>query len=86
MQREYTPALRDPSFFIRKFRLEVVDGPEHGRRVDSLGDELTIGSAASATAPTSAEPAASAVANSPAAAKPHTKPHVSRHDLYEDRN
>src|SRR5262249_30014635 len=44
MQREYTPALRDAAFFIRKFRLEVMDGPERGRRVDSLSDELTIGS------------------------------------------
>src|SRR5215470_14812158 len=43
MQREYTPALRDPVFFIRKFRLEVVEGPERGRYVDSLTDELTIG-------------------------------------------
>ena len=44
MQREHTPALRDPSFFIRRFRLEVVDGPERGRHVDSITDELTIGS------------------------------------------
>jgi DNA-binding NtrC family response regulator len=43
MQREYTPALRDPAFFIRKFQLEVVEGPERGTRVDSLADELTIG-------------------------------------------
>lgn len=43
MQREYTPALRGPSLFIRKFQLEVVDGPDRGRRVDALTDELTIG-------------------------------------------
>ena len=43
MQREYTPALREPAFFIRKFQLEVVEGPERGTRVDSLTDELTIG-------------------------------------------
>src|ERR1041384_1327428 len=43
MQREYTPALREPAFFIRKFQLEVVEGPERGARVDSLTDELTIG-------------------------------------------
>src|SRR5262249_41418910 len=43
MQREYTPALRAPVLFIRKFQLEVVEGPERGKRVDSLTDELTIG-------------------------------------------
>src|SRR5215470_8054421 len=43
MQREYTPALRAPAFFIRKFQLEVVEGPERGRRVESSTDELTIG-------------------------------------------
>src|ERR1041384_8075859 len=43
MQREYTPALREPAFFIRKFQLEVVEGPERGTRVDSLTDEVTIG-------------------------------------------
>src|SRR5262249_35418287 len=43
MQREYTPALRAPAFFIRKFQLEVVEGPERGLRVDSLTDDLTMG-------------------------------------------
>ena len=43
MQREYTPALRAPAFYIRKFQLEVMEGPERGTRVDSLTEELTIG-------------------------------------------
>src|SRR6266567_8277462 len=43
MQREYTPALRDPVFYIRKFQLQVLEGAERGARIDSLTDELTIG-------------------------------------------
>ena len=41
-----THALRDNAIYVRRFEVEVVDGPDRGARAISADDELTIGTAA----------------------------------------